>query len=73
MKTKTLFVYYLILFLTGMAISSYSQNNMNNQKKQLNTENDTVNDKDNKIENKNSFDNLNIIYSLYYCENVKMA
>jgi hypothetical protein len=73
MKTKTLFVYYLILFLTGMAISGYSQNNTNNQKKQLNTENDTLNDKDNKVENKNSFDNLNIIYSLYYCENVKMT
>ena len=73
MKTKTLFVYYLILFLTGMAISGFSQNNTINKENQLNKKNYSPNDKGIKSGNNNNFDSLNLIYSLYYSENMKMA
>ena len=73
MKTKTLFVYYLILFLTGIAISGYSQKDTNNKANYLNKNNYSPNDKDIKTENNNNFDNLNMIYSLYCSGKMKSA
>ena len=73
MKTKTLFVYYLILLLTGIAISGYSQKNTNNKANHPNKNNYSPNDKDIKAENNNNFDNLNMICSLYYSKNRKLA
>ncbi len=76
MKTKTLIVFYLILFITGIAISGYSQTiyheDYSNQHS-LKNKTKAKEDKTDKLETGNSFDNLNVIYRLYYCGKENMA
>ena len=69
MKTKTLIVFYLILFITGIAISGYSQTiSHEDYSIQHSLKNKTKAHKEitDKLEASNRFDNLNAIYSLYY-------
>lgn len=76
MKTKTLIVFYLILFITGIAISGYSQTISHEDcSNQLKMENKTKSFEGNtdRLETSNRFDNLNAIYILYYCGKEKMA
>jgi len=76
MKTKTLIVFYLILFITGIAISDYSQTIYHDDysgKHSMENENNVFKNKVDKLETINRFDNLNVIHGLYYCGKEKMA
>ena len=76
MKTITLFVFFLILFITGIAISGYSQTIYHEEfSNQHSLKNKTKAHKEitDKLETSNRFDNLNAIYILYYCGKEKMA
>ncbi|RLD58431.1 MAG: hypothetical protein DRJ05_08030 [Bacteroidetes bacterium] len=61
MKTITQFVFFLTLLITGIAISGSSN--------QLNSENriKVTGDLDDSKDTINSFENLNMIFSLYNC------